>query len=85
MLSDELHPGCFQSKHRQENFLDKVAIFHSTLEYGTERKIHISSIVYSAFQFISLSYFISVTVLPYSAKYFRGAVSGKTKKIKCVS
>lgn len=86
MLSDELHLCCLKSKDEQGNFIEKVAIFDSTLKQGTERKIHISSIVYSAFQFISIScYFISVTVLPYFAKYFRDKVSRKTKREKYIS
>lgn len=78
VLSDELHLCCLKSKRGQGNCIGKVAILDSTLEHGTERKIHIS-IVYSAFQFISISCcFISVPVLPDFAKYFRDEVSGKT-------
>lgn len=86
VLSDELHLCCLKSKHGWGNFIEKVAILDSTLEHGTERKTDISSIVYSAYQFIPIfCCFISVTVLSYSAKYFRDAVSGKTKREKYIS
>lgn len=70
LCSHELHLCCLISKHGPVIFMDKVAIFDSTLQYDTKKKIfhppfivHFNFSLYPATLFLQLYYLILQSIL----------------------